>query len=49
MAARAPGNNRRWLRRVGWLAFIWIASVVALGVAAVILRLIMSAVGLTTG
>ena len=49
MAARAPGTDRLLLRRLGWLAFIWIASVVALGVVALIFRLIMSAVGLMAG
>ncbi len=36
-----------WLRRVGWLVLIWTASVLALGVAAYAVRLLMAAAGLT--
>ena len=35
----------RW-RRLGWLVVIWSASVLALGVAALLMRLLMSALGL---
>jgi len=49
MAARIRENEKRWLRRVGWLVLIWLASVVALGVVALIFRLLMKAAGLTTG
>ncbi|QRQ83619.1 DUF2474 domain-containing protein [Cupriavidus oxalaticus] len=34
-----------WLRRLGWLVLIWLASVAALGVAAWVLRIIMQGVG----
>ncbi|MBP0623931.1 DUF2474 domain-containing protein [Cupriavidus consociatus] len=34
-----------WLRRLGWLVLIWLASVAALGVAAWALRMIMQSVG----
>ena len=34
--------------RLGWLVLIWVASVLALGVAAWLLRLLMSAAGLQT-
>ena len=36
-----------WLRRLLWLVAIWAASVLALGVAAFLLRLLMNAAGLT--
>jgi hypothetical protein len=36
-----------WLRRIGWLALIWTASVFALAVVAILFRLVMAAVGLT--
>jgi hypothetical protein len=35
--------------RVGWLVLIWAASVAALGIVALVFRLIMSSAGLTTG
>ncbi|WP_296265408.1 DUF2474 domain-containing protein [Pseudomonas sp. MLB6B] len=35
-------------RRLGWLALIWLASVASLGVFAWLMRLFMSAAGLTT-
>ncbi|WP_444634298.1 DUF2474 domain-containing protein [Cupriavidus oxalaticus] len=34
-----------WLRRLGWLVLIWVASVATLGVAAWVLRIIMQGVG----
>ncbi len=37
---------RDWLRRLGWMAVIWLASVVALGVMAYGLRLLMRLAGL---
>ena len=36
-----------WLRRFGWLILIWAASVLALGVVAIAIRIIMTAAGLT--
>jgi hypothetical protein len=44
MASGRPGLSV-WLRRVGWLVLIWLASVAALGVAAWLLRLVMQGVG----
>ena len=35
-------------RRLGWLVLIWAASVLALGVAAWLMRLLMSAAGLSS-
>jgi len=35
-----------WLSRIGWLVLIWALSAGALGLAALILRTIMSAAGL---
>jgi hypothetical protein len=37
-----------WLKRLGWLVAIWLASVAALGIAAYAMRLLMSAAGLTS-
>ncbi len=36
-----------WLRRCAWFVLIWAMSVVALGCAAMIFRLMMTAAGLT--
>ncbi len=36
-----------WSRRIGWLIFIWLVSVLALAVVAGVFRLIMAAAGLT--
>jgi len=48
MATTEPGPDRRkWLRRLGWLAAIWLASVVSLYLLALVLRFAMSAVGLS--
>jgi len=47
-ATTEPGPARRkWLRRLGWLAAIWLASVVSLYLLALVLRFAMSAVGLS--
>jgi Protein of unknown function (DUF2474) len=48
MAARSQPRNRSWWYRVGWLVLIWAASVAALGIVALVFRLVMSAAGLTT-
>jgi hypothetical protein len=42
------GGIKLWLRRIGWLVLIWSASVAALGIAALALRLLMSIAGFTT-
>ena len=36
-----------WLRRIGWLVLIYAAGVIAVGAAAVLIRLLMSAAGMT--
>lgn len=50
MAATNHGGRAQppkpWLKRVGWLALIWVASVAALGVAALLLRLLMGLAGM---
>jgi hypothetical protein len=45
MAADRPN----WLKRIGWLVGIWIASVAALAIAAGAMRLLMNTMGLSTG
>jgi hypothetical protein len=36
-----------WARRVGWLALIWAASVAALALVALLIRMAMHAAGMT--
>lgn len=43
----APPSPRLWLRRIGWLVAIWAASVIGLGVVALLFRVLMRAAGLT--
>lgn len=47
MAKGAGSGQPSWMRRVGWLVLIWAASVLALGVVAGLMRLLMSFAGLT--
>lgn len=44
-----PENNhtQKWTKRVGWLVLIWVVSVGALGIVAMIFRLLMKSAGLT--
>jgi hypothetical protein len=35
-----------WLRRLGWLAALWLGGVAALGLVAMLLRLLMHAAGM---
>ena len=44
MPAASP--RKLWLRRLGWLALIWAASVAALGLAAALFRVVMTLAGL---
>ena len=37
-----------WGKRVGWLVLIWVASVAALGVVALLIRWGMNAAGMTS-
>jgi len=39
--------RRTWRRQLGWLAAIWLASVSAMFVVAVVFRFLMAAVGLS--
>ena len=43
----AAGPAPAW-KRIGWLLLIWCASVLALGVVAVLIRLVMLAAGMRT-
>jgi hypothetical protein len=47
MSGNAGTERPSWLRRIGWLLLIWTASVLALAVVAVVIRIIMTAAGLT--
>ncbi len=47
MGAHSQTDDRKWLRRFGWLVLIWAASVAAVGLAALALRAVMSVAGLT--
>jgi hypothetical protein len=37
-----------WWKRVGWLVLIWTCSVVALGLFAYVIKILMNAAGLST-
>ena len=45
---RARGGLMRvlWLRRIGWMALLWLGGVAALGLVALALRLLMHAAGM---
>lgn len=45
--SRIPTTTSLW-KKLGWLALIWATSVIALGVIALLLRLVMNAVGMTS-
>jgi hypothetical protein len=47
MASPTGHGHRLWARRVGWLILIWTLSVIALAVAAVLLRTFMNLAGLS--
>jgi hypothetical protein len=38
-----------WLRRLGWLALLWLGGVAALGLVALLLRWLMHAAGMREG
>jgi hypothetical protein len=41
-----PRPSRLWLRRLGWLAALWLGGVLALGAVALVLRVLMHAAGM---
>jgi len=47
MGAGPDHSPRRWLARVAWLAVFWIAGVAVLGLVAWLLKLAMTAVGMS--
>lgn len=48
MGARHESASRRtWLKRLGWMSGIWLASVLALGAVTFVLRLLMRWAGPT--
>lgn len=46
MAGQPRGSGEPWLKRLAWLVSIWCASVLALGIVAYAIRVLMQAVGL---
>ena len=42
------GPCRLWARRIGWMVLIWTASVAALAIAALSIRMLMNLAGMTT-
>jgi Protein of unknown function (DUF2474) len=49
MAGVAPRPGLRgWMKRLGWLAALWVGGVVLMGVAAYALKLLMRAVGMSS-
>lgn len=46
MAVNSAGG-KMWLKRVGWLALIWVAGVAALALVAGLLRVLMGMAGMT--
>ena len=47
MALSLSAGRRPWVKRLGWLILIWALSVLALGVVAALLRILMNFAGLT--
>lgn len=47
MSGEMETRRPSWPRRVGWLLLIWLLSVLALAVVAGVIRIIMTAAGLT--
>jgi hypothetical protein len=47
MAGRSASERPTWLQRIGWLLLIWTAGVLSLGLAALALRMLMTAAGMT--
>jgi hypothetical protein len=46
MRSPAGSPQRPWVRRIGWFIVIWALSVIALGIAATLLRALMQFAGL---
>jgi hypothetical protein len=46
MGARSPVGAQTWLRRMGWLVLIWAASILARGIVAGLIRVLMNLAGL---
>ena len=40
------GGKPSWLRRIGWMVLLWAAGVAAVGLVAIIIRILMNAAGL---
>jgi hypothetical protein len=43
---QSPSEKSSWFKRVGWLVAIYVGSVVALGLFAMLIRLFMTAAGM---
>jgi len=46
---RGSVHARQWLSQLGWLAFLWLAGVLCLGIVAGVLHGCMALAGLTAG
>lgn len=46
--SQSQSHMPAWAKRLGWLIMIWIASVAALGIVAMLFRWIMNSAGLTS-
>ena len=44
--ARARADRREWMRRITWMAALWLGGVATLALVAFVLRLIMRAAGM---
>jgi len=40
-------SHRLWARRIGWMGFIWMASVATLAIVALSVRMLMNLAGMT--
>ena len=46
MAGAGRVSRREWLRRLGWMAALWLGGVCALSAVAYVIRVIMHALGM---
>ena len=46
MDGQGKATRREWMRRLGWLAALWLGGVAALSLIAYVIRVIMHALGM---